>query len=70
VHGAEIRWALLDREPASEHELVNSDFDTASPLTLKFDESRWGKRLYFCLRWESTTKLKGPFGEIYPAVIP
>ncbi|MDR2418855.1 MAG: hypothetical protein LBD79_07350 [Treponema sp.] len=70
VHGAEIRWALLDHEPVSENELVNSDFDTASPLTLKFDESQRGKRLYFCPRWESTTNLKGPFGEIYSAVIP
>ena len=70
VHGAEIRWALLDHEPASENELTNSDFNTASPLTLIFDESQRGKRVYFCLRWESTTNLKGPFGEIYSAVIP
>jgi hypothetical protein len=49
---------------------VNSDFDTATPLTLTFGESQRGQRLYFCLRWESTTNLKGPFGEIYSAVIP
>jgi hypothetical protein len=70
VHGAEIRWAILDHEPASEDELTNSDFDTATPLTLKFNESQRAKRLYFCLRWETTTNLKGPFGEIYSAVIP
>ncbi|MDR2738730.1 MAG: hypothetical protein LBB68_02730 [Treponema sp.] len=70
VHGAEIRWAVLDRPPVSEKEIVNSDFDTASPFTLRFDESDRGRRLYFCLRWESTTNLKGPFGEIYSAVIP
>jgi hypothetical protein len=70
VHGAEIRWALLEHPPASETELANSDFDTASPFTLRFDESDRGKRLYFCLRWETTTNLKGPFGEIYSAVIP
>jgi hypothetical protein len=70
VHGAEIRWAILDHEPESENELVNSDFDTASPFTLKFDESQRGKRVYFCLRWESSTNLKGPFGEIYSAIIP
>ncbi|MHC6203570.1 hypothetical protein ACYULU_10295 [Breznakiellaceae bacterium SP9] len=70
VHGAEIRWALLDHVPTSVNELMNSDFDTASPFTLKFDESRRGQRLYFCLRWESTTTAKGPFGEIYSAVIP
>jgi hypothetical protein len=70
VHGAEIRWAFLDHNPVSENELVNSDFETASPLTLKFDESDRGRRLYFCLRWESTTNLKGPFGEFYSVVIP
>jgi hypothetical protein len=59
VHDAEIRWAL-----------TKSDFDTVSPFTLKSDEADWGKRIYFCLRWESNTNLKGPLGEIYSAVIP
>jgi hypothetical protein len=70
VHGAEIRWAILDHVPASVAELIHSGFDTASPFTLVFDESDRGKRLYFCLRWESTTNLKGPDGEIYSAIIP
>jgi hypothetical protein len=70
VHGAEIRWAILDHAPLSVAELLNSDFDTASPFTLVFDESQRGQRLYFCLRWESTTNLKGPYGEIYSAIIP
>ena len=70
IHGAEVRWAILDHAPASEKELTNSDFETASPITLTFDESQRGKWLYFCLRWESTTNLKGPFGEIYSAIIP
>ncbi|MDR2632113.1 MAG: hypothetical protein LBC51_00630 [Treponema sp.] len=70
VHGAEIRWAILEQEPASEKDLTNSDFDTASPLTMRFDETQRGQRLYYCLRWESTTNLKGPFGEIYSTVIP
>ncbi|MDR1216068.1 MAG: hypothetical protein LBK25_05235 [Treponema sp.] len=70
IHGAEIRWALLDHVPASVDELTNSDFDTASPFTLKFHEDKRGRRVYFCLRWESNTNLKGPYGEIYSAVIP
>jgi hypothetical protein len=70
VHGAEIRWAILDHEPTSVDELTNSDFDTASPFTLKFDENQRGKRVYFCLRWETNTNLKGPYGEIYNVVIP
>jgi hypothetical protein len=70
VHGAEIRWAILDHVPSLVNELVNSDFDTATPFTLVFDESQRGLRLYFCLRWETTTNLKGPYGEIYSAIIP
>jgi hypothetical protein len=70
VHGAEIRWAILNHVPLSVNELVNSDFDTASPFTLVFDETQRGQRLYFCLRWESTTNQKGPYGEIYSAIIP
>jgi hypothetical protein len=70
VHGAEIRWAILDHDPASVDELTNSDFDTASPFTLKFDENQRGKRVYFCLRWETNTNVKGPYGEIYSAIIP
>ena len=46
--------------PASIEALTHSDFDTASPFTLTFDESDRGKRVYFCLRWESNTNLKGP----------
>jgi hypothetical protein len=70
VHGAEIRWVFLDHTPASVDELTNSDFDTTSPFTLKFDESQRGRRVYFCLRWETNSNLKGPFGEIYSVIIP
>jgi hypothetical protein len=70
VHGAEIKWAVLDHLPANIDELLHSDFDTASPFTLQFGEADRGKRVYFCLRWESSTNLKGPWGEIGSAIIP
>jgi hypothetical protein len=70
IHGAEIRWAALELPPESIDELKNSEFDTASPFTLKFDENMRGKRVYFCLRWENTTNLKGPWSEIYSSIIP
>jgi hypothetical protein len=41
-----------------------------SDISLKFDEADRGKRVYFCLRWETNTSLKGPWGEIYSAIIP
>jgi hypothetical protein len=70
VRGAELRWALLDHPPESVAELMYWDFDTAMHFTLIFGEKERGQRLYFCLRWESNTKLKGPYGEIYSAIIP
>ena len=70
VHGAEFRWAQLDHPPTSIEELIHSEFDTASPLTLTFDEADRGKRIYYCLRWESNTNLKGPWGEIGSVIIP
>jgi hypothetical protein len=70
VHGAEIRWAILDAPPTHIDELINSGFDTRSPFTLEFDESQRGKTVYFCLRWENTTGEKGPWSEIVSAIIP
>jgi hypothetical protein len=70
IHGAEIRWQLLDHAPTSVEELIHSDFCTASPFTLAFDESDRGKRLYFALRWETSSNLKGPYSDIYMVVIP
>ncbi|MDR2030914.1 MAG: hypothetical protein LBP86_01340 [Azoarcus sp.] len=70
VHGCEVRWNLLDASPRHVDDLVHSNFDTHTPVTLAFDESQRGKTLYFCLRWEGNTGLKGPYGEIYSVVIP
>ncbi|MDR1116189.1 MAG: hypothetical protein LBL33_08625 [Tannerella sp.] len=70
VHGAEIRWAILDHPPVSVEELVHSSFDTHSPFELAFDESERGKTVYICLRWENTRGEKGPWSEIVKAVIP
>ncbi|MHB9291850.1 hypothetical protein Holit_00936 [Hollandina sp. SP2] len=70
VHGVELRWGLLDNAPSSVEDLKNSAFDTASPYTFTFDETERGKALYICPRWENNKGDKGPWGEIYKAVIP
>jgi hypothetical protein len=71
VHGIEVRWAILDRPPAHEDELIHSSFDTKSPLTLEFDESDRGKHVYLCGRWEIEREgIKGPSGAIEDAIIP
>ena len=48
----------------------HSEFDTASPFTLNFQGHERGKTVYFCLRWENTVGEKGPWGEIYSAIVP
>jgi hypothetical protein len=71
VAGIEIRSAILDHYPASVDELVNSDFDTASPFVKDYTEADRGKRVYYCGRWEIPREGgKGPFGEIVEAIIP
>jgi hypothetical protein len=70
VHGVELHWALLDNSPASVEDLTKSAFDTASPYTFNFDEPERGKALYICPRWENNKGDKGPWGEIYKAIIP
>jgi hypothetical protein len=72
VMGAKIRWAILDRAPASIEELAHTEFVTASPLVLRFEEHDRGKRLYFCLCWDAATALEkdGSWSPIYSAVIP
>jgi hypothetical protein len=70
VHGVELRWGFLDNAPSSVEDLKNSAFDTASPYTFNFDEPERGKVLYICPRWENNKGDKGPWGEIYKAIIP
>ena len=70
VHGAEIRWGLLDVRPTDVAELPNSSFDTHTPFTLDFEGHDRHKTLYFALRWENTTGEKGPWNDIQAAVVP
>jgi hypothetical protein len=70
VHGIELRWAILDNAPSSVDDLKSSVFDTASPYTFSFDETQRGKSLYICPRWENNKGDKGPWGEIYKAIVP
>jgi hypothetical protein len=70
VHGAEIRWAILDEPPVDVEDIVNSVFCTNSPQTLVFKEHERGKRVYLCIRWENTRGEKGPWSPIESVIIP
>jgi hypothetical protein len=45
-------------------------FDTDSPLEIEFDEADRGKIVWFAVRWENTRGQKGPWSEIFFAIIP
>jgi hypothetical protein len=70
MHGVEIRWAILDMPPVTTADLINSEFSTRSPHTFIFEENQRGKTVWFRLRWENTRGEKGPWSELYSAIIP
>jgi hypothetical protein len=70
VHGIELRWAVLDQEPASQEAVSHSEFSTHEPIPLNFDVKQQGKRLYYMARWECGTTKKGPWTEIRTLIIP
>jgi hypothetical protein len=70
VHGLECLWVIADAPPEKISDLLYSAFTTRSPLELSFDENDRGKRVYFAVRWESGTVKKGPWSDIFSAVIP
>jgi hypothetical protein len=70
VHGAEIRWAILEKAPTKYEELIHSSFDTRTPFRLEFDNDQRGKTLYFAMRWENTRGEKGPWCPIQAIIIP
>jgi hypothetical protein len=70
VHGVEIVWAILDASPSSIDDLIHSTFSTRLHHPFDFDENRRGKIVWFCLRWENNRGQKGPWSEIYSAIVP
>ncbi|MDR1171363.1 MAG: hypothetical protein LBL24_02800 [Bacteroidales bacterium] len=69
-HCVEIAWVLSDTPVTRWDGLIHSSVDTNSPFTLVFENDQRGKTVYFALRWENTRGEKGPWGEIYNAIIP
>jgi hypothetical protein len=70
VHGVEIVHAILDKAPKDWSELIHSSSDTRTPAQLVFSGEYRGKTVYFALRWENSIGKKGPWSEIYNAIIP
>jgi hypothetical protein len=70
VRGVEIVRSILAAPPSTTGELIHSEFSTRSPYTFIFDENQHGKTVWFRLRRENTRGEKGPWSELYSAIIP
>ncbi|MDR0756807.1 MAG: hypothetical protein LBF85_03065, partial [Tannerella sp.] len=70
MQGVEMCWAILDKPPVTTDELIHSAFSTRSPHTFIFEENQRGKTVWFRLRWENKRGVKGPWSELYSAIIP
>ena len=70
VHHIQIAWNILDAPPDSISQFTHLEVETASPITLSFEEHERGKRVYYAARWVNNTAKEGPYSEIQSAVIP
>lgn len=70
IQGLELRYAIQENSPKSVDELIHSEFDTHSPIILKFKDEERGKIVWMCGRWQNTKGEKGPWSEFYSAIIP
>jgi hypothetical protein len=70
VHGAEIKWGFSETAIINPDDLPYSAFDTRSPFRFEFRGEDRGKTVWFCLRWENTRGVKGPWSEIVSAIVP
>jgi hypothetical protein len=73
VRGMELAWdfrRLFRKPPQGVGDLRRRTSSGMSPLELTFDDEKRGKELYFCMRWEGTDGLKGPWTELSSAFIP
>jgi hypothetical protein len=74
VHGAEVKWLLAatpDAPPPTDwEELLHSSFATRTPMRMTFSGHDRGKRLFLAARWENNRGEKGPWTEIFSAIVP
>jgi hypothetical protein len=53
-HGVEIRWGFSETPVIDSDVLINSVFDTATPVIMAFSVRDHGRTLYLSLRWENS----------------
>ncbi|MDR1561904.1 MAG: hypothetical protein LBS54_02295 [Dysgonamonadaceae bacterium] len=69
-HTLELVYVIANEKPTDIAQLTVVKLDTNPPLDLTFTEEDRGKRVWFAARWINTRGIKGPWTEIYFAIIP
>jgi hypothetical protein len=70
IYGVEVRWGFSDTPVVNPEDLPRAVFGTRSPCRLVFDGEDRGRTVWFCLRWENSRGVKGPWSEIVSAIVP
>jgi hypothetical protein len=69
-HGMELVGQIGGEMPTDQNKMPLSYFDTNSPLVIEFNEEDRGKEFFFSYRWENNVGEKGPWSNIFRAIIP
>lgn len=69
IHGCEIYMKVDGDAPKDVSELDYVGTCTASPYTVKFDDAKVGKTIYYRLRWVNTRGEAGPWSTIINALV-
>ncbi|MDR0743951.1 MAG: hypothetical protein LBF05_06320 [Tannerella sp.] len=69
-HGMELVGQIGGEMPTDQNKMPLSFFDTNSPMVIDFLEEYRGEDFYFSYRWENNVGEKGPWSNIFKAIIP
>ncbi|MDR2119398.1 MAG: hypothetical protein LBP64_00805 [Tannerella sp.] len=71
VRGAEMRWGVFDSlQDISFDRMDRFTSCICTPFVMDFSDEQRNKIFCFCIRWESTSGGKGPFGPMLNTIIP
>ena len=70
VDGYEVYWGKVDARPEKIDALPNKVTISINPLTLNFEDSDRGKKIYFAARFFNSRKEAGPWSDLESAFVP
>lgn len=69
IHGAEVRWAVLEKKPNEPVNFETFAVATRTPYVIRFDERLRGRTVWVCARWRNNAGKPGPWSEIINTTI-